>query len=300
MSHPLPVIDMPSAEDFVETYIANNRPVVVAGLDYDEAAWSRAAFAERLGDLTALVYGSLFDLEDIQTLDDYLDDWFGHPSEPGEEVPYIRWYNQLRAVEFAWGDDAFARLIGTWAAPSCLPADDLVVPIVESPDPTRDAFPYRGVLVAAQGARTRLHRDPFCTDAVVCQFLGAKHAALYHPSRAAELAAQSDGTSYGGFVDVRGDDGALAMEPDFQGVVKPGEMIYIPHGWLHDVLVTDDSLSVTWNFIHQRGAAKYVEYLRAGPSDDPEFEILQFFHDRGGVPGVTADVLLARMTTSAQ
>jgi hypothetical protein len=51
------------------------------------------------------------------------------------------------------------------------------VPLTQSgkqADPVTDRFPYRGLLIAARGARTRLHRDPFCTDAVVCQFHGVK------------------------------------------------------------------------------------------------------------------------------
>jgi hypothetical protein len=238
------------------------------------------------------VYGTLFDLEDIQTLEDYLDSWFGLEGEMEEDVPYVRWYNKLRDVEFAWGDEAFSRVAPLWSMPACLPTDNFVVPVSRAgagTDPVCDAFPYRGLLVAARGARTRMHRDPFCSDAVVCQFYGKKEVALYHPSRVEELTKESDGTSFGGFIDVREEAiDRFSVEPDFHGTVEPGEMVYIPHGWLHDVIAVEDSVSITWNFVHTKGAAKFAEYLNADFKVDPEFEVLQYFHRPLGKPELAA------------
>lgn len=299
MTRPIPIIEMPTAADFIEQFVARNQPVVVTGLDYDHQTWSPAGFGERLGDLTALVYGTLFDLDDIQPVADYLDDWFDQTPAPGDDVPYIRWYNQLRDVDFAWGDDAFDRLHGAWTAPPCLPADGYVVPPRAANDPTRDHFPYRGILVAARGARTRLHRDPFGTDAVVCQFHGTKHAALYHPDRADELTAVADSTSFGGFVDVRADGRKVMREPDFEGTVGPGTMIYIPRGWLHDVAAITDTLSVTWNFIHHRGSDRYRAYLADDPRSDSEYEILRYCHQRAGIGHTDVADLTARLDALA-
>ncbi|MCR9061798.1 MAG: cupin-like domain-containing protein [Rhodobacteraceae bacterium] len=285
-------IEMPSAATFASEYIATNTPVIVGGLDYSADNWQPEALKSRIGDLTALVYGTLFDLEDVQTLEDYLDTWFGLGGEMQQDVPYVRWYNQLRDVEFAWGDEAFARVAPLWRAPECLPSDDFIVPVSRAgagTDPVWDAFPYRGLLVAARGARTRMHRDPFCSDAVVCQFYGKKEVALFRPDRAFELTKQSDGTSFGGFIDVREDAiDRFSVEPDFHGTVGPGEMVYIPHGWLHDVIAIEDSVSITWNFVHAKGAAKFANYLTADYDGDPEYEILQFFHKPLGRPEIKA------------
>ncbi len=292
MTTRLDVIAMPSADEFVDRYIARNQPVVVRGLDYRAEAFTPEGLRGALGDLTALVYGALFDLDDIQTLADYLDDWFGDDVElpgPGEAVPYVRWYNQLRDVAFNWGDEAFARLAPSWVAPTCLPTD-YVVPVTAAgagSNPVIDPFPYRGILVAAAGARTRLHRDPFGTDAVVCMFHGRKEAILYRPERAAELAITDDTSSFGGFMDVRPDGGMnCSVEPDCRGILEPGDMIFIPHGWLHDVVVLDDSVSVTWNFVHAAGADALTNYLAAEPERDSEFEILQYFHRKCGITDV--------------
>lgn len=298
MTRPLPVIDMPSPDEFIEGHIAQNRPVVVRGLEYEPQRWTPEGLRETLGDMNALVYGALFDLEDVQPVEDYLDDWFGLDGPLEDEVPYIRWYNKLREVDFAWGDEAFRRLAAGWRTPRCMPADNLLVPPSKhapSVDSVTQPFPYRGVLIAARGARTRLHRDPFCSDAVVCQFHGVKDAALYHPERTDELTARHGASSFGGFVDVRADEiDELSVEPDYRGLITPGQMLYIPNGWLHDVLVTEDSASVTWNFIHRAGAANFLHhYLADQPETDTEFEILRYFHEVAGVPGAGAAAMLA-------
>lgn len=302
MTAPLPVIDMPHPDEFVERWLAPARPVVVRGLSYDRLAWTADGLRARAGSLATLVYGSLFDLEDVATLDDYLDDWFaagglddGSPLDAGDEVPYVRWYNRLRDVEAAWGDEALARMADTWTAPACLPRSGLLLP-VGGGDPVVDRFPYRGLLVAARGARTRLHRDPFGTDAVVAQFAGVKEAVLYEPGRAAELNLGGDATSFGGFLDVRGDgSGQLAAEPDLAGQVHPGDLIYIPRGWLHDVLVLEDSLSVTWNFVHEAGSRELIRYLQTGAEGDSEWEILQWFRAQAGCPDLTPSELAAEL-----
>ncbi len=68
-------------------------------------------------------------------------------------------------------------------------------------------------------------------------------------------------------------------------------MVYIPHGWLHDVIATEDSVSITWNFVHSRGANEFKQYLKGGFQGDPEFEILQYFHRPVGQPSLTAPAI---------
>ncbi len=296
----LEVVENISELEFVAEFVAKNRPVVVRGIPFEPENWTPDALKQSIGDLTTQVYDSLFDLENILSLSEYIDDYFGVDGPYQPDVPYVRWYNQLKDVDFVWGDEAFELLQPFWQKPDCVPEQNLVVPVTsdgQGANPVTDNFPYRGVLVAARGARTRLHRDPFCSDAIVAQFHGTKEAALYHPSRTNELLAESDASSFGGFVDVREADlNSLSHEPDYSGLVKPGEMIYIPHGWLHDVIVVDDSVSVTWNFVHDDGADAFKEYLKNNPEDDSEFEVLQYFYARAGFDNMSADQILSRMS----
>lgn len=295
----LDVIQDSADTSIMERYIESNTPVVVRGIPFDESQWQPEALKNRIGDLTAQVYDSLFDLENIVELEEYMDEYFGTDGPYQEDMPYVRWYNKLKDVDFAWGDEAFERLQPIWQQPLCMPGNGLVVPPCGADsikNPVYDPFPYRAVQVAARGARTRLHRDPFCSDAVVSQFYGAKEAVLYHPDRTEELSRSSDGNSFGGFVDVReGEISKVSHEPDFVGTLLAGDMIYIPHGWLHDVLVVEDSVSITWNFVHERGANAYRNYLQADPESDSEFEVLQYFHDLCGVDKASPKQMLAHL-----
>jgi len=260
----LNVISDISAAEFAQDYIAKNQPVVVRGIPHKAEQWTPEALTESIGDFTAQIYGSLFDLEDIQSAAEYMEDYFGNnDGEYEEDIPYVRWYSQLKDVDFAWGDDAFSAVSGFWQKPNCLSGQDLLVPLTQQGN---QANPVTGV----------------------------KEAALYHPSRSAELQANSDSSSFGGFTDVRENDlSALSHEPDFHGEVHPGDMIYIPHGWLHDVIVKEDSVSITWNFVHQLGAQEFKQYL-AGDAhkNDSEFEVLKYFYAQAGLPDVAAQDIL--------
>ncbi len=274
-----------STEEFLAEYVRANRPVVIGGVEFDPAYWTPGNFKRDLGELPALIYDTLFDLQEVGTLGEYIDRHFGVEGEGLRRgVPYVRWYNRLKDVDHAWGDEAFKRLAPHWKAPPTLPLDGMLVPDAPSVDPVCDAFPYRGVLISAKGARTRLHRDPFWSDAVVAQFHGAKEAVMYHPSRAAELTERAkDGTSFGGFVDVRATAlDKVDVEPDFHGILRPGQMLYVPHGWLHDVISIEDSISITWNFVHEQGGVEFIDYLMGGAEDDTEFEVLKYMYRRYG------------------
>jgi len=271
--------------EFLEEYVKPNRPVVVKDSQFEAHKWLPSALLRQAGDLHAQIYDTLFSLQDISTLAHYMKENFGR-KEVRERVPYVRWYNQLKNVDHAWGDDAFARVSRNWKKPAFLPSTGFLVPPCGEAecDPVREAYPYRGILVAAKGARTRLHRDPFCSDAVVLQFYGVKDFVMYHPDRADELRDKKpDSTSFGGFIDVRQSfDGGCEPEPDYWALANPGDVVYVPHGWLHDALVKEDSISITWNFVHELGSLEFIDYLMDDPRQDSEFEVLNYFYQRAG------------------
>jgi len=276
--------------EFVKEYVIPNKPVVIKNTLFDAKKWTPHFVKELMGDLSVQVYDALFTLQEISTLSNYIDNQFG-VSKNGEsyrkEVPYIRWYSQLKDTDYAWSNEAFARMAPHWEKPDFLPDENLIVPhrtSGEKANPVTDLFPYRGLLIAARGARTRMHRDPFCSDAMVSQFYGEKEVCMYHPDRSAELTVSKPGsTSFGGFLDVRSNDlNSVSVEPDYHGFIGPGDIVYVPHGWLHDVIVTEDSISVTWNFIHESGALEFIDYLMDSPEKDSEFEVLKYFYSLVG------------------
>ncbi|WP_207001554.1 cupin-like domain-containing protein [Trinickia mobilis] len=271
-----------SAETFVKEYIARNRPVIVTDAMNGWAArekWTPQYFSNVLGDLETQVYNDLFDLVDIKTLAEYFADNFG-PKAAGNPLEYVRWYSKLKEIDyFPWADEAFARLKNDWSMPYFLPRTGYVVPACRPPaelSSERSLFPYRGLFISGRGARTRLHRDPWTTAAVLCQFHGEKRLAMFAPEHERHL---SDGR--GGYLDVlRSGDAAPKPEPvvkpTYVDTLVPGEIVLIPGGWLHDAETLSDSISATWNFVHETQAAALEDYVAQHP-DDSELEVMRFF-----------------------
>ena len=280
------VLDNISEELFTSEYIEKNKPVVIKNLKFEKDKWHPDHLKDLIGHLPTQEYDSLFDLKNLSTLSQYIDEYFGKSGDYKPNIPYVRWYNRLKDVDYAWGDEAFAKLRSLWKKPDFFSGKNLLIPPSQQdqyPDPVIDPFPYRGILVAARGARTRLHTDPFCSDAMVVQFYGSKDVAMYHPSRVKELSINHSDDSFGGYLDVRKERlDTLSVAPDFEGRLNPGELLYVPHGWLHDVIAVEDSVSITWNFIHERGALEYIDYLMDDPKNDSEFEVLNYFYQQAG------------------
>ena len=58
--------------------------------------------------------------------------------------------------------------------------------------PVEELFPAKAIFISGRGARTRLHRDPWASDAVLCQLYGSKQIVMFSPEQAQLL---SDGES---------------------------------------------------------------------------------------------------------
>src|SRR5262249_24836088 len=151
----------------------------------------------------------------------------------------------------------------SFALPACGPNDGI--------DPSRDWFPARGLFISARGARTRLHADPLCSNAILCQIYGRKDFVMYHPSQSPHLAVGNQ------TVDVEAPD--LKVFPSFpqaeaavRDTLQQGECLLVPAGWYHHFKSTTDSISLTWNFVHLSSLRQFLAYLAGGP---PENEIKQ-------------------------
>lgn len=273
-----------SREEFVDCYLIPNRPVIVTDAMERWAAsgkWTPEFFSRTVGDQEVQVYNDLFDLVNITTLSDYFEENFGRPdSDPSTE--YVRWYSKLKDLDFQWADEAFDRIKGDWSTPYFLPTTGFLVPQAQGRELAVESslFPYRGIFVSGRGARTRLHRDPWTSSAVLCQFYGSKSLAMYDPGQAPYLV--NDGEL---FVDIDHPNEELfpdfhKAKPGYQDVLSPGEVLYIPSGWFHHVISLTDSISITWNFVHAAMREKFCEHLKKHP-EDPQLEIMRFFLGEG-------------------
>lgn len=271
-----------SVRRFLDEFVAANRPVVVTGAleSWDIANnWTPQALESRLGDRTVQVYNNYFDLQRLMPLRQFFVNHFGAPEgAPADSLPYVRWYTKLRDVRFFWADEAFTQLRGCWQLPAFMPDVDYLLPYAppeRRADPVTDHFPAKGLFISPRGARTSLHVDPWGSCAVLCQLYGQKRWYFYAPDQAAYL------QNAAGVVDVTRPD--RAKFPDFDRarltatcILAPGEAVYVPHGWFHQVESTSDSVSLTWNFVHATTAASMSAWL-AGPVSDFDCSVLRFF-----------------------
>jgi hypothetical protein len=267
-------------DEFLTRYITANRPLIVidAMSTWDaRTKWDPIYLDLKLGARDVQVYDNLFGFMNISTLHQYFAENFnrvgGNPSRE-----YVRWYTKLKDVDFVWADEAFQAIREDWSHPYFFPTSGFIVPFCPEPlnlNVIDERFPYKGLFISGAGARTRLHRDPWTSDAVLCQFYGRKSLTVYPPDQCRYL------HRGGEFVDPQKPD--LKTFPDFhkavalyEDVLEPGEALYIPGGWLHDVTSLSDSISVTWNFVHSSRLHALTDFIKANPKDQ-ELDIVRFF-----------------------
>jgi hypothetical protein len=263
-----------TVEAFVSEYLQKNRPVIVTDAMAGWSAlqrWTPENLTQRFGNERVQIYGDLFRLADIKPLSEYFSRYFGRDDfRASGSTPYVRWYCHLIGDErVPWADDIFTRISEDWQRPAFFPSNSFLLPFCAGTgmiDPAKDWFPARGLFISARGARTRLHADPWASDALLCQVYGEKDFVMYDPSQGPYL--MKDGRS----VDVEDPD--LKLFPDFpkariafRDTLRPGEIVLVPAGWYHHFNSVSDSISLTWNFVHNSRRDEFLSYLAGKPGD---------------------------------
>ena len=277
-------VDALTQQRFLDDYVLLNRPVIVTDAirSWDiESRWTPAALARRFGAETVQVYNNYFDLQTLMPLSKYLAQHFDKACARGSRaMPYVRWYTQLRDAPFSWADRVFAQLHADWRLPAFVPEDGYVLPLAlgdMKKNPVRDAFPAKGLFISPRGARTGLHVDPWASCAILCQLYGSKRWYLYEPAQARYLRNQS------GVVDVTRPDyekfpAFAKAQLTMTCVLKPGEVIYVPHGWHHQVECDSDAISLTWNFVHRLTAHSLLAWLQEAHLSEFDLSVLRYFY----------------------
>ena len=273
-----------TTEEFQQLYLLKNKPVIITdGMEnWDiKTTWTPDYFVKHFGNEEVQLYDDLFNLIDIITLNKYINQYFGQEKLPNEIVPYVRWYTRLKDYEFIWADDFFNKIKNYWKLPYFLPNKNYLLPYnfyTQELDPSKDIFPAKGLFISAKGARTRLHYDPWCSDAILCQIHGKKEVTMYEPRQKKFL-------YYGDeFVDIEKPNydkfpNFKEAEPAFKDILNAGEILFFPNNWLHHVSTISDSISLTWNFVHITTWPAFFNYLIKNPPVK-DLEIMKFFLSR--------------------
>ena len=288
-----------SVQGFLTDYVTRNRPVVVSGSlkSWNLAEkWTPSSMEEMFGDRIVPVYNNYFDLQTLIPLRKYFAENFRRDCQSIGILPYVRWYTKQVDSDFCWADDIFVRLKEQWRPLDFLPDNDYLLPYTpagETVSPVTDYFPAKGLFISPRGARTSLHSDPWASCAVLCQLYGTKRCYFYGPEQAKYLENEF------GTVDVTRPD--PSKFPLFSMArlaatctLQPGEVMYIPHGWFHQVECESDSISLTWNFVHSTTMAPFVEWLARREVCEFDETVLRFFYKIPPSTGVV-DGILARI-----
>lgn len=276
--------------EFLNDFLGTNKPVIVTDAMKSwplSTVWTGEYLARLFGDHWVQIYDDLFNLQDICSLEDYLRRYWWTSSDPqAMSVPYVRWYTRFKAIDFYWADSAFEALASYWERPYFLPDSDYLLPPCTPPkvtSPANSPFPAKGLFMSGRGARTRLHKDPWQSDAILCQMHGRKRVVMFRPEREPELVRSGEVID----IDNRHTGPAAVdptLQPDFEDVLETGEVLFIPAGWYHHVDSLSNSISLTWNFVHAVHTERFRHYLRSAKTR-AEMDVLSFFLPDLSTPG---------------
>lgn len=270
-------------EEFKKSYLSANKPVIITDgmVSWKSTAlWSPTYFCENFGDELVQIYDNLFNLIDISPLNNYIEQYFGKEDFcEVKNIPYVRWYTRLKDEDFVWADVFFEKIKPDWGQPYFLPDSNYFLPYCPSPNivsPVHHAFPAKGIFISAKGAKTKLHQDPWCSDAILCQVYGRKDVTMYSPDQAEYLSKENKCIDID-HPDLKAFPNFSKATPTFSGTLMPGEILFIPHRWFHHVSTISDSISITWNFVHASTGHAFFKHLIMNDIPQEEMVVIKFF-----------------------
>ncbi|MEU4830148.1 cupin-like domain-containing protein [Streptosporangium sp. NPDC023615] len=231
-------------EDFGE-------PVLFRGMQRGWPAgtsWSADFFAERYGDAPVPVRsyppGSEYEFSvERDTLGNYLNYW--RETDPDPDCAGRRLY----LAEWNFTRD-YPELSDFFQIPALF-SDDWIDRL-----PEQVRFGRMWLFFGEPGCSTGLHTDTFSTSAWLAMIFGRKALRLLHPSRSGALARGDslwDEKTLSRILP-DGDTGLL-----LEVVLGPGETLYIPGDWYHEVRNLDRNLMLTANFAEERRLLSFLE-----------------------------------------
>ena len=105
-------------------------------------------------------------------------------------------------------------------------------------------------------------------------------------------------------VDIEAPDAKL--DPDFtqarpsvRDTLEKGEIVFVPARWYHHFNSVTDSISLTWNFVHQARLQEFTAYLQDGPPQTEKKQLSYAFSKAPGRKLVDRDNFIRNLTQTA-
>jgi hypothetical protein len=124
--------------------------------------------------------------------------------------------------------------------------------------------PFTNLFIGGAGTCISLHKDYWSSQTLIAQFAGRKHAILFPPGDGEVLhngrhepldPRRVDAAAYPDF----------ARATLFEAYLEPGEMLFMPPNWYHDVLGLSPTLSLALNIFTVHNLGDYLPNLLSYP-----------------------------------
>lgn len=130
--------------------------------------------------------------------------------------------------------------------------------------------PFTWLFIGPQGTRSPLHMDVWYTDTWVAQLDGKKSWKLFPPSELEKIRTGDDdksATSSRGYVDLQNIDHERFPRVHeavyWSHVIEPGQLLYVPSRWAHEVVSLEAGVSLSTNFLAEPHAKIVVSNMAA-------------------------------------
>jgi len=289
-AQPIDVRHQLAYTDFVKEYLTPNKPVVITGTMDDTPAmkkWDFSFFKTNYGHRKFRMNAYWANTTEM-TLNDCIDRF-----PEGDSLDLTK--NNPFPPPYLQG----------WKYTNDCPelVDDVVIPLYFLPNwlnykvlkpqighlGCSGPYNWLGLFIGPRGARTFMHWDIFMTHSGLAQIAGEKQVVMYsrdqtdfvypntnsvpphHPEYHISNYRWSGVNQLDGSSDIYRPD--LKRFPDFVkakplvGKVGPGDIVFIPAGWWHDVITLSPSITLNFNWVNGSNFDAFAEEYENTPKE---------------------------------
>lgn len=235
-------IHRPTSAEFVQHYGALGKPVLIQGIMDEWPAmtrWTPRFFGERYGDVQVTVKRSK-DLDDIRTLS--VKEYIDYMETTNDDDPYYLkdWHIENDCPE----------VMQDYVPPDYFHSWHWRLPKEIRPK-------WKWFYIGPKHTGSRMHVDVMMSSAWNAVISGEKHWLFYPPEQEPYL--------YKGKVNAFNHDAdqypLFSRACPFLCIQKPGEVVFTPSGWWHQVLNKESCVSITENFVNSSNRVQFKKHL---------------------------------------